>query len=605
MQRSDYDQWKASEVARLLALVEAERRYYQDLVSALPVPLAVLDPQLNFVAANREFRRRMGLAGAEIGRCRVEDVFGPEAAGALRTFQAGAEPHLATGGVASTQLSVQRVRGWEQDACDDLVVLVESPGGKASGTVSAAEAPPAWDSLPAAAWRMDTEAGLFVSVNERGRQLDDGGEAWRSLESRAGLLAPADRDRWLRFYRDELPRAGSGSIDYSVSSAGGLLLWRRDLAAVESTGAVAGITLDTTADHRDRRQQAEEAKREGLERLAVRLAHVANNLLMIVSGYGEEILNSFPEQDSRAADLKEIMKASERLALLTGDLNRLIRPRRYDAAPFSMRSWMQDALGLLQASLPGCAIRGAMPDEDLDLFTSREVLAGILSEAAFLVKPHLTEGGQLTLSASALTPDKAALWLRFPAGAVPAEVAAKFFEPFAGVKAGADPPLGLAAWIRPWRELGGTIFLEAEPGETPVLALTCPARSSGQAAVLPPAKVLVVEDEESIRTLIQRSLIREGFAVDALSTAREALEALRPPDSGYALVVTDINMPGMSGRELAEAASRLDPELRFLLMSGGAAGQRPDGGELPSNMSFLEKPFTAAALLERVRRLLG
>ncbi|MBI5087134.1 MAG: hypothetical protein HZB13_21360, partial [Acidobacteria bacterium] len=194
MQRPGHDQWKSTEVARLLALVESERRYYQDIFAVLPLPVALVDPGWNLTAVNREFRRRFALEHTDLSRLRLPDLF-PDPA--LETALAEV---LATG----------QVREWDSAAPPARVSILRMPG-----------------------WQAGSE--------------------------------------------DEL------------------------LLIFQPTGAVEAVPVQ-----RVDRETIESAKRGAVERLSARLAHVANNLLMIIGGYSEELLLSLPEADPRRDDVQQI-----------------------------------------------------------------------------------------------------------------------------------------------------------------------------------------------------------------------------------------------------------------------------------------------------------
>jgi CheY-like chemotaxis protein len=331
---------------------------------------------------------------------------------------------------------------------------------------------------------------------------------------------------------------------------------------------------------------------------------------MIVSGYAEELMGSLPENDNRRADLQEIVKAGERMAGLTGQLNQLVRPPRFQRESLDLRAWMNALLPALSGLLPGVEIRAGVSAQQVTLETSPAVLNGILMDAAKILRPVLQPGMRVELNGAAATGDRAVIWWKVEGGEIPSAVKERFLEPFAGPKEGADPPLGVAGWLRPWQDLGGTLVLEADPAERFLLILTCPGRSCEPGETPPPPKgprLLVVEDEESIRTLVVRALGREGYEVESMATAGDALQALERAAGEVRLLITDFNMPGMSGLELAEKARAQQPGLRVLLISGATESAQANEalrGRLPEGFAFLQKPFGPGVLVEHVRRML-
>ncbi|WP_321473944.1 response regulator [uncultured Paludibaculum sp.] len=505
MQRADLDQWKSSEVARLLALVETERRYYQDIFAFLPVALAIVDGEWGLIAVNREFRRRFGLRNADLSRLRLPDLLpDPQLEAALAEVLQTGRPRLdhpillgGEGSALHLTATIQRVPGWQAGAEDELLLTI----GEEHASVS---------SVPAASLGSPADPAL-----ERRRQWDF----------------------------------------------------------------------------------IEESKRGAIERLSGRLAHVANNLLMIIGGYAEELMESLPPEDDRRNDVAEIVKASNRMGALTHDLSSLIRPHVPDAARLNVDEWATAAT----------ARWGVVSDAGtgLQIQTSRQLLDQIVHETLRHLRP---EPGTAELHIRASGESAVEIALHLPGLTVSSETRERLFEPFSGPKEGSDPPLGLAGLVRPWQALEGTITFEAEPGETPRLVLTCPQSS---VAVLPETTttVLVVEDEPGIRSLIVKALERHGYRVIHAPAAAGALTVFDTLDMPLDLLVTDLTMPGQSGRELAESVRAKWPDAGVLFISGftedaelvAQIGAR----KLPEKTRFLAKPFHVAQLITEVKALLA
>lgn len=612
MQRSGYDQWKASDVARLLALVESERRYYQEIFAALPVPLVLVDASLSVVMANREFRRRFDLLASDINRIRLKDLVRVDPAETpIEEFLGGSQSRTSIGAVAVTpqgevevRLVLQRHRGWEESSGDEMLVAIEDPA-RAESTGAGARGRGALAESPLPAWLLDLSSGHYRWVNEYARALPVDGASWGSLASRAGFVHSALRDEWFRFYRESgVPDDQLKQIDYAVTDGAGVLVWRRDLARFLPDGLVSGVTLDVTLERRALAQKLESRKLEGIERLSGRIAHVANNLLMIVGGYAEEIIESLPEGDARRSDLQEILKASARLTSLTGELNRLVRPSKYESQAVVLRDWMDETTSRLAGLLPGSTVRAGVSAAPVILRTNPTVLTGFILDVVRGIAPSLPAGATVVLNGAGVGEATAAVWLRLEDCELPRHLRERILEPFAGPKEGSDPPLGAVAWIRPWLDLGGSFWLETEPAEAVLLVLTCPAAE--QPARRGP-KLLVVEDEESIRNLVVRALVREGFEVQPASGAEEALERIAAAAEPFEGLITDYNMPGMSGLQLAERARAILPGLKVVLISGAtedAAADERLRTASAEGMAFLQKPFGPSVLLEQVRKML-
>ncbi|MBI5280774.1 MAG: response regulator [Candidatus Solibacter usitatus] len=489
MQRPGHDQWKSTEVARLLALVESERRYYQDIFAVLPLPVALVDPAWNLSAVNREFRRRFALEHSDLSRLRLPELFpDPALEAALAEVLSTGQPQDWLSTAPPVRVSILRMPGWQAGSEDELLLIFQ-PAGPA-------------DAAPA---------------------------------------------------------------------------------------------------HRVERETIEDAKRGAVERLSARLAHVANNLLMIIGGYSEELLLSLPEPDPRRDDVQQIINASQRLGALTRDLTTLTRPPAYDVGDFPLAAFLRTMATRLASDGLVC---GEAP-ADLRAQTAPVLLGQIIFEAVRYIKPHAA-GAPLKLEARPSGADQVEITLSFNPSALNDDARERFFEPFAGEKLGADPPLGLAGLVAPWRSLGGLIFLDDDR-----LALTCPR------AVAPPepefaATVLLVEDEPGIRSLIVKALERSRYRVVECGSPAEALAALSAMQSSGArpdVLVTDLMVPGMTGRELSERVRATLPSIPVLFISGYTSDDelaaRIASGDLPPASRFLPKPFTVAQLLEQVKALLA
>ncbi|MGC4054272.1 MAG: response regulator [Paludibaculum sp.] len=220
------------------------------------------------------------------------------------------------------------------------------------------------------------------------------------------------------------------------------------------------------------------------------------------------------------------------------------------------------------------------------------------------LRPKLDTAG---LRITPLGDDSVEITLTFPGLEVSEETCDRLFEPFSGPKEGSDPPLGLAGVVRPWQSVGGTITFEAEPGEAPRLVLTCPA--AGDEADATPFTVLVVEDEPGIRSLVVKALERQGYHVIQASTAEEAFHACEAVEANIDLLITDLTMPGQTGRQLAEYVRTKWPDTRVLFISGFTDDEQLaaqiGAGKLPERTRFLAKPFQVAQLIVEVKALLA
>ncbi len=505
MQRVEHEFWKRADVARLLALAEAERRYFQEILATLPVAVAVAARDGSLRAANRAFREMFGLQAEEVAQADVS--------------------RLLPGAPVAEWVREVIETGSPVEDCE----LMTGEGGEARRFVLMLDRAPAWQS------EQQEEALLTVLELREEEAEEAGGEEGKEREEEQAPRAQAEG----------APRAAAAEI--------------------------------------------ERAKRSALERLAARVAHVANNLLMIIGGYGEEILESLPEGDVRRSGMAEILRAAERLGRITKDLNALTVEQEFEAAPMKLSQWMRERM----ADWAQWGLDVELPAPELCALTSEELLGRVVLEAARSVRQALGEGARLRLRAEEAGEDRVALRLEWADAELSGDARERFFEPFSGQKAGTDPPLGLAGVVKSWERMGGTLELEER-----ALLAGCPRAEGGEEGS---ATVLLVDDEPGIRALIRRALEREGIAVLEAGSAQEALELCERRGSAPAALVTDLTMPGISGRELAGRLRMRWPELRVLFITGYAEQQELQGEDEKTRL--LHKPFTTARLVEEVRRL--
>lgn len=598
MARSDQENWKPMDVARLLALVETERRYYQELFSALPLPAAVLDRNLALAAVNREFRRRFALNSSELGKLRLPDLLPSEvldeAVARVLSGESAREDVLVELGLHEPQrfrIGVQRVLGWQDSAEEELLLTVaELP----------AAPPPLVLPAPLVAWTLDRAGGAFVRVSGGpDERLGVPLEAWQSVENWAETrVHPEDRAAYLRFHRETLPRTGAGELEYRIYDAAAECRTVREIVAREADGRCHGVTMEVRQAGREQRRERERAKREALERLSGRLAHVANNLLMIIGGYAEELTQSFKEEDPRRGDVEEITRAAVRLAGLTTQLSGFARPPQVEREEFRWSEW------LALAGAPGS------PRGDWVI----EGHSGLLAEAAHEARRVLAGHGRpetdcrIDLTETGI-PGVVEIRMELPG--LPPEAVETLLEPFGGPREGTDPPLGLAGIAGQLERAG--MEVEVDP-DGPALCVRARGRreeTQEAAEIIPPplASILLVEDEAGIRTLVEKTLSRAGYEVLSAPGADEAFALCEQREEPVDLLITDVMMPGVGGREVAQRLRASRPGLRVLFISGHYDDALPAleevEGQSPGTSMLLGKPFSLGELLRSVETLLG
>jgi len=372
-------------------------------------------------------------------------------------------------------------------------------------------------------------------------------------------------------------------------------------------------------------------KMEAVGRLAGGVAHDFNNLLTIISGSCHFLLSSLGQAGPLRKEVEEIKQASTRAANLTSQLLAFSRRQVVTLQELNLNEAVRNMEGLLQRLI----------GEDINLVTSLGTKLGVVQvdpgqveqivmNLAVNARDAMPAGGRLTIETANVELDET--FARQHAMARPGpyvmlavsdsgrgmdkEAQAHIFEPFFTTKdPGKGTGLGLAMVYGSVKQNGGFIFVYSELGRGTTFKVYLPRvpEQVDETNVLAPAPValprgtetvLVVEDEPGVRAVILRTLREQGYTV---LEARHGLEALhlgtRPMETIH-LLLTDVVMPQVSGREVAENLTRLHPELRVLYMSGYTDDAVVRHGILTAEARFLQKPFTPYTLAAKVREVL-
>jgi signal transduction histidine kinase/ActR/RegA family two-component response regulator len=379
-------------------------------------------------------------------------------------------------------------------------------------------------------------------------------------------------------------------------------------------------------------------KMEAVGTLAGGVAHDFNNLLTAILGFTQlaeqQVLQAHSEVPDVAAqarlqevreDLMEILKAADRASLLTSQLLAFSRRQKVSASPIDVNSVVHDLERMLQRLIgETVTLVTETAAEPLPVLADSGQFAQVIVNLVVNARDALPDGGVVRVTTRAVTLESPAVgdlagllpgdWVIIAiedngSGMSP-EVQARMFEPFFTTKPlGHGTGLGLSMVYGIVTQAGGQLFVESRVGKGTMVTVAWPR---GTAAVVPAPDlsptlehrdelILVVEDEPGLRRLVAEILRRRGHEV---RVAEHGIDALTQITSGLApaLVVTDVVMPGMGGRELAAQLVSRGYRMPVLFMSGYQAGE-----ELPEDEShaFLAKPFTPDALIRTVRQVLG
>ncbi len=394
---------------------------------------------------------------------------------------------------------------------------------------------------------------------------------------------------------------------------------------------ILGIGRDVTERVQLEQQLRQAQKMEAVGRLAGGIAHDFNNILTAITGYADLLLEDLGATDPRRQDADEIHKAADRAAGLTRQLLAFSRQQVLQPTVLEVNKLVSDVEKMLRRLL----------GEDVELSTRLAPTTGrvkadpgqleqVIMNLAVNARDAMPNGGKLTLETGNVDLDEAYASDHYPARAGPfvllavsdtgtgmsEETQAHMFEPFFTTKEkGKGTGLGLATVYGIIKQSGGFIWVYSEVGHGTTFKLYLPrvqelAERGSEPAQAParPARgtetVLVVEDEAPVRSVARQVLERHGYTVLEAPTAEAALDIATRYSGTIHLLLTDVVMPGLNGRELASRLADLRPDARVIFMSGYTDDAVTPHGVLEPGSAYVQKPFTPDAIARRVREVL-
>jgi len=427
------------------------------------------------------------------------------------------------------------------------------------------------------------------------------------------------------------------TADYRFRRADGQYAIVTDRGVIARDGYGRAVRmLGTIADVTERRRTDEklsQAQRmEAVGRLAGGIAHDLNNMLTAIVGFSTLLDQDLEVGDSRRRDVAEIMKAADRSASLTRSLlafarREIIHPQALDLNRIVME------MGRMLRPAMGESINVEIALEPVEgtVFADRARLEQVILNIALNARDAMPAGGRLSITTRSVelgSVDAARhpgteiipgryvkLTITDTGQGMDQMTLARIFEPFFTTKGiGEGTGLGLSTVYGTVKQAGGFVWAYSEPGHGSAFSVYLPESSrvvaEGRSAGAGPVRhggsesILVVEDEEVVRELTQRILVGEGYHCITAANGPEALAMLEKNGGPVDLVITDIVMPGMGGRELAHKVSERYPRARVLFTSGFTDDEVIRRGLMDIGQPFQEKPWSAEQLLRRVRELL-
>jgi PAS domain S-box-containing protein len=486
-------------------------------------------------------------------------------------------------------------------------------------------------------WFWSVENGVLTwDANLRQLYGLEAGEQVSTYDDFLARVHPEDRDRVGNAVRRVLEVGGDLDYEFRIMLPDGRVRWIADHGEIrrDEQGRpvyLTGICTDVTERRvsEDRLRQAH--RMESVGRLAGGVAHETNNQMSVVLGASGFILKRPDVPEAVRADVEFIQKAAERTAAVTAQLlafsrRQILKPEVLDLNAL-IKGWepvlrriMGEDCGVVLRLAPGVGPVRADPGQ----------LEQVLLNLALNARDAMPRGGRISIETfqfeitPAYTGAKPGTVIQPGSYVVLAvsdtghgmdkETVSHIFEPFFTTKGvGQGTGLGLSTVYGIVKQSDGYVWVYSEPGQGTTFKIYLPLRSgtlsqprrdSAPAQAMPGETILVVEDEMAVRHMMTRALEDAGYRVLQAGGSAEALEVLARTPEKVSLLLTDVVMPGMNGRELAEQVEEVSPGIPALFTSGYTNSEIERRGLLQPGAAFIQKPLTPHTLVRAVQKTL-
>ena len=479
-----------------------------------------------------------------------------------------------------------------------------------------------------------TLAGRFLDVNPALMTMlgHESVEDLLQLNARREVFVnPQDWDRLAEDYRSTGSRNG---VEVQWKRKDGNVIFVRlsgcDATITDEPEEALELIAEDITDRRQLEEQLRQAqKMDAVGRLAGGVAHDFNNLLMVINGYTEVLLEQLEKGSAMHQKVLSIQQAADRAATLTRQLLAFSRKQLLELKVVDVNTVIADMERLLRPLI----------GENIELVTRLSTQTGhtradvsqleqVIMNLVVNAKDAMPEGGKLTLQSSDVTvrqnfsehrfiqPGRYAVVSVTDTGqGMDKETQSRIFEPFFTTKEkGKGTGLGLSTVYGIVKQSNGYVFAKSELGAGTTFHVYLP-RVEDSAEELSPAKsqqneaggcetVLLVEDEESVRELVRLTLASRGYHVLEAENGECGLRIAEDCKEPIDILITDVVMPGIGGREMAKKLLALRPGISVLYLSGYTEDTVITHGALGPSTAFLQKPFTLQCLAEKVREVL-
>ena len=456
----------------------------------------------------------------------------------------------------------------------------------------------------------DMDDGVYAETSERQRFIDE----MNHVQGVGGVDV-----RWKRKTGDVIV----------VRLAGRML--RRDDGHIDGYEIIAE---DVTARQALEEQYRQAQKMEAIGRLAGGVAHDFNNLLTVINGHADLVLSSIRPSDPLYKDLAEIKKAGERAASLTAQLLAFSRKQILRPAILDLNEVISNGSGMLRRIIgEDIELQTQLEDGLSPVVADRSQLEQVVMNLAINARDAMPRGGRLTITTYTEILEPSKLPSRAPSSSerfsvmsiddtgvgITDDVQRHMFEPFFTTKEESrGTGLGLSTVYGIIEQSGGFIEVDSELGRgssfkilLPQVEVAAPQAEKEESApssaetLQDVGTVLVVEDDDAVRITAVEMLETCGFSVYEARDGQEALAFAETRKGALDLLLTDVVMPGISGCELAEAMTAVDPTLRVLYMTGYADEDVLAQPLRDREHVLLKKPFSLVEIVEKVREALA
>ncbi len=391
------------------------------------------------------------------------------------------------------------------------------------------------------------------------------------------------------------------------------------------------VLRDITEQKLMEQQFIQSQKIEAVGRLAGGVAHDFNNLLTIITGYSQLVRDQLKAEDPLRPHVEEVIAAADRAAALTRQLLAFSRKQVLAPQILDLNQIIQNLSKMLRRLIgEDIEIRNVLSPTLGRVQADPAQIEQIIINLALNARDAMPRGGKLIVETADADLDQAyaGRHMAMVAGryvmlavtdtgiGMDEETQAHIFEPFFTTKEkGKGTGLGLAMVYGTVKQSGGYIWVYSEPGRGTTFKVYLPRVEDTSEVIAPPPSasaevprgsetILLVEDEEGVRSMVRGVLESHGYRVLEAQQARDVLQYCQNESGTIHLLLTDVVMPKMSGRELAERVIALHPETRVLYMSGYTDDAIVHHGVLNPGLAFIQKPFTPEALMRKVREVL-